>query len=105
MAYRHVGDSGEGNPDIVRALIDEVMQVVQLTEEQRQRIEARWCETYGGDRFRIPKRRQHMTEERRSHVRAQAITGVKSDKELCAEFGMSRRSLYYWVKRGEPEPK
>ena len=70
-----------------------------VTEAQAQAVEQQVRAQYGGIRTRIPKRKKHPTSEERARVFAQAMTDVP-DERILSDNGISRRSLYRYLKRG-----
>lgn len=88
-------------PDLLLVVIQRVRaKVPTLTDEQAQAIEAEARAELGGLRVRIAKRRKHLTDEQRAAITREAITSAASDQELTATHGISRRSLYRYIKRG-----
>lgn len=95
----HSSDTDATGPDIVLEVLQRVRAVsAALTDEQANQIEADVRAEYGGMRVRIPKRKKHPTAEQRSAVYRDALTSMP-DKDIQAEHGISRASLYRYVKR------
>lgn len=95
----HAQDA-DRDPDIVLV----ILQLVRLanpavTLEQAQAIEQQVRAEYGGVRTRIAKRKKHPTGEQRAKIFSQALTDAPND-QILKENGISRRSLYYYLKRG-----
>lgn len=86
-------------PDIVQEVLQRVRAVnPALTEEQASQVEADIRSQYGGMRVRIPKRGKWLTPEQRAQVIADGMTAQSND-EIIAKHKISRRSLYYYMKR------
>jgi transcriptional regulator of acetoin/glycerol metabolism len=87
-------------PDIVLAILDIVMRTVPtLSADQARDIELQVRDQYGGLRTRIAKRKKHPTPEQRAQVFQDALTDADTD-DITAEHGISRRTLYRYLKRG-----
>lgn len=74
-----------------------------LTDEQLEevfRIESEIREEYGGQRVRIPKRGKHPPQEQRARIVHEALNSDASDLDLTQRFGISRSTLYRYIKRG-----
>lgn len=94
-------DTDGTGPDIVLLVLQRVRAVNPgLTEEQANQIELAIKAEFGGQRVRIPKRKKHPSAEQRRAVFDEAINGAESDSDITARHGISRRSLYRYVKRG-----
>lgn len=93
-------------PDALWALIQGMrahmvrLGVQDLSDEQAEQIDAEIRAELGGQRVRIPKRGKHPSKELRSRVAREALDTNASDEELTRRFGISRSSLYRYVKRG-----
>lgn len=88
-------------PDIVLVVLQRVRAVTtELTEEQAQQIELAIKAEYGGQRVRIPKRKKHPSPEQRRAVFDEAISSAESDEAITSRHGISRRSLYRYIKTG-----
>jgi hypothetical protein len=89
-------------PDLLLVVIAHVRQAApQVTDEQAQAIEASAREALGGLRVRIAKRRKHPTPAQRSAIAAEATTNpTATDAELTQRHGVSRATLYRYIKRG-----
>lgn len=94
---------GESDPDIVIAMIREVLEIVPLTDEQAYNVERRIRAKYGGERCIIPKHKKHATERKRSEVQRDICNGQLSDREIQSRHGISRATMYRWAKRGPTE--
>lgn len=83
-------------PDLIRQLLQMVMDAQpSFSEEQAMQLEAQMRHEFGGERYFIAKRAP-MLRTSREKVRAQI--GIKPDAEIIAEHGISRRTLYRWIK-------
>lgn len=89
----------DGEPDIVQAILQLVREVTPLTLEQAAAVEAKAREQYGGLRTRIAKRKKHPSAAARRKVFQEALTDAPTE-QILAENGISRRSLYRYLKRG-----
>lgn len=91
----------QAEPDIVLVVLQRVRaQVPGLADEVIRQIEADVRAQYGGLRVRIPKRGKHPSATQRAAVLRDALTPA-SDSEITGRHGISRASLYRYVKRGE----
>jgi len=86
-------------PDIVAETLREA-RACGLTEEDMQKIELKMKAKYGGLRVRIPKRKKHPSPEQRKAIFDEAISSTESDEDITSRHGISRRSLYNYIKRG-----
>ncbi|KQT10975.1 hypothetical protein [Ramlibacter sp. Leaf400] len=94
------GVDSEREPDIVLVILQMVQQEVPaLSAETARAIELQVRDQYGGLRTRIAKRKKHPTPELRAKVFQEALTATP-DAELTASYGISRRTLYRYLKRG-----
>lgn len=94
------GDYGDRDPDIVLVILEMVRQAEPaFTPEKAREIEDQVRAQYGGIRTRIPKRKKHPTPAQRAKVFTEALTDV-SNERILEENGISRRSLYRYLKRG-----
>lgn len=92
------GDQAE--PDIVLVVLQRVLaQVPDIGEAVIRQVEAEVRAEFGGLRVRIPKRKKHLTADQRAAVVRDAMTPA-SDAEVTGRHGISRASLYRYVKRG-----
>lgn len=95
------GDVDGTGPDIVLVVLQRVRAIFPgLTDEQAHQLELDIKAEYGGLRVRIPKRKKHPSPEQRRAVFEDAIGGTESDEDITSRHGISRRSLYRYVKRG-----
>lgn len=89
-----------GEPDIVLVVLQRVRaQAPAVTDDVLRLVEAEIRAEYGGLRVRIPKRKKHPTPQQREAVRLDAMTPA-SDAEITRSHGISRASLYRYIKRG-----
>ncbi len=94
-------DTDGTGPDIILVVLQRVRAVNPgLTDEQAHQIETALKAEYGGQRVRIPKRKKHPSPEQRRAVFDEAINSDESDADITSRHGISRRSLYRYVKRG-----
>lgn len=92
-------DESDREPDIVLTILASVKTRVQITREQEKEIEREIRAAYGGLRVRIAKRGKHLDPDQRRHVYQQGLTSA-SNREIQAENGISRATLYRLMKRG-----
>jgi hypothetical protein len=94
-------DTDGTGPDIVLLVLQRVRAVDPgLTAELAHQIELSIKAEFGGQRVRIPKRKKHPSPEQRRAVFDDAIGSADSDENITSRHGISRRSLYRYVKRG-----
>lgn len=92
-------DTDATGPDIVLEVLQRVRAVnPTLTEEQAYQVEADVRAQYGGMRVRIPKRGKYPSPEKLAQIYADGLT-TKTNAEIIAAHKISRRSLYYYMKR------
>lgn len=96
-------ESDDVDPDIVVAVVREVLDVVHCTAEQRQAIETRidaLKRQYGGRRHYVPKGKKHPD----AGTRREAFELMKDVSQpierITSATGMSRRALYRLIKKG-----
>lgn len=83
--------------DIIQSLLKLVMEAQPtFSEEHAIQVEQQIRHEYGGEQVKIA-RRAPMLRAARAKVRAEI--GVKSVKALCQEYGVSRSTIYRWVRR------
>jgi DNA invertase Pin-like site-specific DNA recombinase len=93
-------DTADREPDIVLVILERVRRTLPgITDDQVRQIEESVRAEYGGLRFRVPKRKKHPTREQRQRVFEQALTDAPDD-EITKANGISRRTLYRYLKRG-----
>jgi hypothetical protein len=93
-------DHADREPDIVLAVLDVVrLTFPELTEAKAKEIEQTVRAKYGGQRFRVAKRKQHPTRADRIKVFEQALTDAPTE-QITQDNGISRRTLYRYLKRG-----
>ena len=86
--------------DIVLAILQ---LVPELPPERALEIEHTVRAQYGGLRTRIAKRKKHPTPEERARVINQALDPSQADvptDQIAESNGISRRTLYRYLKRG-----
>lgn len=93
-------DAFDRDPDIVLVILEMVRQAEPaFSPEKAREIEDQVRAQYGGIRTRIPKRKKHPTPEQRERVFQQALTTAPT-QEIVESNGISRRTLYRYLKRG-----
>ena len=86
--------------DFVKCLLKMVMEAQpSFTEEQAMQVEQQIRHDWGGERMVIAKRAPLL---RASREKVRAQVGTKPDAVLIKEHGISRATLYRWIK---PNPK
>jgi hypothetical protein len=63
------------------------------------KIEQQVREQYGGVRTRIAKRKKHPSADQRAQVFQEALTDAPTE-QITDAHGISRRTLYRYLKRG-----
>lgn len=91
-------DTDSTGPDIVAETLRRV-RARGFSEKDAQEVEAEMKAEFGGQRVRIPKRKKHPSPEQRKAIFDEAIGCTDSDKEITSRHGISRRSLYNYIKR------
>lgn len=87
-------------PDIVLVILERVRQAAPtLPDDVVRAIEQGVRADFGGMRFRVAKRKKHPTPEQRREIFRQALTDT-STEDLTESNGISRRTLYRYLKRG-----
>lgn len=96
-------DDGDPDPDIVLAMIAEVLEVgVSMTDAQKAAIERRVKQKYGDRRIRVKKKLQFtVQDDLRARVFADGQTDMTT-REIASRNGISTRTVYYWMKKGNP---
>lgn len=98
MTARDDNDSG---PDIVLVILDLVRRAnPALTEQQAREIEQGVREEYGGKRFRVAKRKKHLTPIERRAVVDKALKSDAPIEKIASDSGIDRATLYRFFKRG-----
>ena len=85
------------DPDIVVAVIREVLALGVLTPEQASNIERRLKERYGDRRIRVKKKLQLSNEGLRSQVYQDGLSSM-TNQQITSKHGISRATLYRWMK-------
>jgi hypothetical protein len=94
------GPDSDREPDIVLEILERVRRVVPaLTEDQVREVEQAVRADYGGMRFRVAKRKKHPSPEQRRRIFQLALTDT-STEQLTQDTGISRRTMYRYLKRG-----
>lgn len=62
-------------------------------------IERKICDEYGGQRLYIPKKKKERIEEKQKKIFQEGLTN-KTNEQIIKENGISRASLYRYMKRG-----
>lgn len=90
--------AGEEDPDIVLAMIREVLDLgLGITTEQAAAIERRLKERYGDRVIRVKKSHVLTPDPRRARVYQDGLTSM-SNTEITKKHGISRATLYRWMK-------
>lgn len=93
-------DGVDREPDIILVILQLVRNAdPAFTTEQARVVEDQVRAQFGGIRTRIPKRKKHPTPEQRAKVFQEALTTVPT-QQIVEENGISRRTLYRYLKRG-----
>lgn len=93
-------DNTDREPDIVLVILQLVLQALpNFTPDQAREIEQQVRDQYGGVRTRIAKRKKHLTPEQRRKAYQEALTNAPTE-EVTEANGISRRTLYRYLKRG-----
>lgn len=94
-------DDPEREPDIVLEILNRARQAApELTDDKLRQIEESVRADFGGIRFRVAKRKKHLSREERLKVFEVAITTNTPNEEITRTSGISRRTLYRLIKRG-----
>jgi DNA invertase Pin-like site-specific DNA recombinase len=87
-------------PDILLVILQLVrLADPQFTPENALAVEQQVRTQYGGVRTRIPKRKKHPSPEQRRKIFQEALTDAPTEAILEGN-GISRRTLYNYLKRG-----
>lgn len=92
---------GDSAPDIVVAVLREVIDLGLLTPEQAGAVERRMKAQFGDRIVRVKKKLQFAEDQRRRQVYADGLTSM-STADIVAKHGVSRRTVYRWMKKGDP---
>jgi len=91
----------EQGPDIVLSILELVRAVSpSVTAEQALEIEHQVRARYAGQRFRVAKRKKHLSQEQREVVFEVAKSDTRSTDELSKAYGIHRSTMYRLLKRG-----
>lgn len=103
--------NGDDDPDIVVAMIREVLDLgLALTDVQKAAIERRIKEKYGDRRFRVKKKLQFsdarangvgLSDALRARVYQDGLSNM-STAEITRKHGVDRATLYRWMKKPPP---
>lgn len=74
-------------------------QAVGLDADAARLIESQIREEYGGLRVRIPKRKKHLTPERRQQAYQDGLSNLPTE-EITSKYRIDRATLYRLMKRG-----
>jgi hypothetical protein len=86
-----------GACDIIQRLLQIVMETQpSFTETHALQIEQQIRSEYGGEQIKIAKRAPAL---RAAREKVRAEIGVKSPEALQEEHGVSRATLYRWIKK------
>jgi hypothetical protein len=86
-------------PDIVEVIML-ACQAGGLDSDAARLIEMQIRSDYGGLRVRIPKRKKHPTETERKAAFADGLSDM-STEAVTTKHGISRATLYRWMKAGK----
>lgn len=98
--------AGDEDPDIVVAMIREVIDMHLVTPAQAADIERRLKERYGDRRIRVKKKLQFsesringvgLPDSVRAQVYRDGLTSM-SNEEITRKHGVSRATIYRWMK-------
>ncbi|MFA6121909.1 MAG: hypothetical protein WCT35_04850 [Sideroxydans sp.] len=85
--------------DFLRQVLKLVMAAApSFSEEQALQVEQQVRRDWGGERPFIAKRGPLLKDAR---VRVIAQVGTKPDSDIIRENGISRRTMYNWIKKGK----
>lgn len=101
MSLPVTAGQGDEDPDIVVAMLREVLDLKLVTPAQAADIERRLKERYGDRRIRVKKKLQLSPEEVRVRVFADAMTTM-STTDIAKRNGITPRTVYRWMKKGNP---
>lgn len=90
--------STESNADIVEIIL-RLAQAEGLSADAAHQIEQLVRTEHGGERVRIAKRKKHLTDAQRAEVYADGLSN-QSTEEIAGKYGISRATLYRYMKRG-----
>lgn len=90
--------SADSEPDIVEVIML-ACQAVGLDADAARLIESQIREEYGGLRVRIPKRKKHLTPERRQQAYQDGLSNLPTE-EITSKYRIDRATLYRLMKRG-----
>lgn len=86
------------DPDIVQVILSECKKHG-LEEQIALAIENKICLEYGGREFYVRKNKSAQLEQKRQRIFADGVT-QKTTEEITREHGISRATLYRYMKRG-----
>lgn len=97
-----MGDSGMDNrePDIVTVILQRVAEVMPgMSDDLVHQVEDEVRREYGGQRWFVPKRRKHLTQEQRAMVFKDGVSTMQT-AEVTSKHKISRATLYRLMKTG-----
>lgn len=106
MSLPVTAGQGDEDPDIVVAMLREVLDLKLVTPAQAADIERRLKERYGDRRIRVKKKLQFsdarsngvgLSDELRVQVYRDGLTSM-SNEEITRKHGVSRATVYRWMK-------
>jgi hypothetical protein len=93
-------DDGEFSADdIVLTILRRVVALAPECLSIAGQVETEIRSRYGGKKVRIPKRGKYLTAEQREDLFRDAIAGMPTE-EIVRKHKISRRTLFYAVKKG-----
>lgn len=94
-------DDTDSGPDIVLVILERVRRAnPALTDDQAREIEQGVRNEYGGKRFRVAKRKKHLTAAERRAIVDKALKSDAPMQQIASDSGIDRATLYRFVKRG-----
>jgi len=107
MQHAPQPEEGDADPDIVVAMIREVLDLgLVLSDAQKAAIERRIKEKYGDRRIRVKKKLQYsdarangvgLSDTLRGQVYRDGLSNL-SNEEIARKHGIHRATLYRWMK-------
>lgn len=86
--------------DIVTAILQRVAEVMpDMSDDLVHQVEDEVRREYGGQRWFVPKRRRHLTNEQRTSVFKDGVSNMQT-AEVTSKHKISRATLYRVMKTG-----